>query len=193
MAGFLEIKEEIKKAVEVLNGGGTILYPTDTIWGLGCDATQEEAVQKLLKIKNRPQDKGLIVLVSSINELDRYVEDVPSMAFDLLEYAEHPLTLVLEKGRKISPTVLKENQSIAIRVVKTGICHELLKVFKKPLVSTSANISGEPSPKTFEEISQVLKDRVDLIFSKETSGLFSTKPSTIIRLDNNGTIEFLRR
>jgi len=192
MAGFQEIKEEIQKAIQVLNQGGTLLYPSDTLWALGCDASQDLAVQKILDLKNRPQEKGLIILVSNINDLDRYVKEVPQIAFELIEYAENPLTLVLQNGQKISAMALNEIGSIGIRVVKSGYCFELLKAFKKPLISTSANFSGEPSPETFAEISQDLKDKVDFISHSQSELPLKNKPSTIIKLDVNGTFQILR-
>lgn len=192
MAGFQEIKEEIKMAVQVLNQGGTILYPSDTIWGLGCDATQDSAVQKILDIKKRPLEKGFIVLISNMNDLDRYVKEVPALAYELIEYAENPLTLVLQNGQKISPLALNENGSLGIRLVKSGYCFELLKAFKKPLISTSANFSGELNPKLFSEISSELKTQVDLICQSQENAPVRTKPSTIIKLDVNGTFQILR-
>jgi len=190
---MVNFQEDIRTAVDFLKKGETILYPSDTIWGLGCDATQTEAVEKLLNIKGRNVEKGLIILVAHVHDIQRYVQEVPALAYDMIEFAEKPLTLVLEKGIHVSPLVLKENQSIAIRWVKSGYAHELIKAYKKPLVSTSANISGEPFPGNFSEISEILKSRVAYIAGKESDFKNINTPSTIIRLDNNGSFEFIRR
>ncbi len=189
----LSLFQEIEKAIKVLKEGGTILYPTDTIWGLGCDATNSLAVEKLLGLKNRPQEKGLIVLIAHINDLQKYVKEVPSLAYDMIEYSENPLTLVLDNGLNVSPLVLQENKSLAIRLVTSGFCFELVKAFKKPIIATSANISGDNSPNSYEEISKNLIDQVNFSLDPSFADKKKKNPSTIIRLAMNGTIEFIRR
>ncbi len=191
--GQEKLKEEIDKNLAILKSSGVILYPTDTIWGLGCDATDDLAIEKLLNIKRRPVEKGMIILISTINDLDRYAREVPSIAYELMEYAERPLTLVLEEGKGISKKVLKENGSVAIRVVKSGFCYDLIRAFKKPIVSTSANISGIPSPSHYDQISQQIKEEVDHIVPLTFENKTDLMASTILRLDKNGTIEFIRR
>ncbi len=193
MKGFTPIQNEIKKLVDIIRGGGIVLYPSDTLWALGCDATQDSAIKKLLQIKERSPEMGLIVLIPSENDLFRYVKEVPDLAYDLIEYAENPLTLVLDKGKNVSNIVLKEDESIAIRVVKTGFCHEFLKVLKKPMVSTSANLSGEKTSMNFSEISELLKSMVDYTVDPTLGLDLKGHASTIMKLAMNGTIEFIRR
>lgn len=193
MAESAHYQNEVKKVMDIVRDGGVVIYPSDTLWALGCDATQDSATEKLIEIKGRSVEKGLIILIPSENDLLKYVREVPDLAYDLIEFAENPLTLVLNQGKNLSISVMKENQSIAVRVVKTGFCHDLLKALKKPLVSTSANLSGEKSPLSFSEISDLLKSKVDYIVDPAFGPKMSGQASTIIRLETNGTIEFIRR
>src|SRR6185436_15905446 len=149
-----KIKEEAKKAVEILKAGGTILYPTDTIWGIGCDATNETAVKKIFEIKKREESKSLIVLIDAAEKLNKYVKDVPAVAWDLVEFSEKPLTIVYAGAVNMAKNLLSNDGTVAIRVVKNDFCVELLRKFGKPVVSTSANISGEETPLSFNGISR---------------------------------------
>ncbi len=187
------LKEEINKALEVLKAGGVILYPTDTIWGLGCDATNETAVNKLLQIKNRPPEKSLIVLLDTDNKLQSYISEVPEVAYDLIEYAENPLTIVFPGAKNLAPNVVNADGSVGIRVAKHDFCTPLIQRFRKPVVSTSANISGAVSPKNFDEIDQVIKDAVDYIVDFEQENKTNKKPSTIMKLSPGGQFEFIRK
>ncbi|WP_316832236.1 L-threonylcarbamoyladenylate synthase [Pedobacter aquatilis] len=187
------LKEEINKALEVLKAGGVILYPTDTIWGLGCDATNPEAVDKVLKIKNRPAEKSLIVLLDVDSKIQSYIEDVPKVAYDLIEYAENPLTVIFSGAKNLAKNVINEDGSVGIRIVKHDFCTPLIQRFRKPIVSTSANLSGEPSPKNFDDISPEIIDAVDYIVDFEQENRTSKKPSTIMKLSPGGQFQFIRK
>lgn len=187
------LKEDINKALEVLKSGGVILYPTDTIWGLGCDATNPEAVDKVLKIKNRPAEKSLIVLLDVDTKLQSYVNDVPEIAYDLIEYAENPLTIIFSGAKNLAKNVINEDGSVGIRIVKHDFCTPLIQRFRKPIVSTSANLSGEPSPKNFDDISPEIIDAVDYIVDFEQENRTSKKPSTIMKLSPGGQFQFIRK
>ena len=193
MPSLEKIKQEIKKGISILENGGILIYPSDTLWALGCDATNDLAVEKLIQLKKRSTNKGLIVLIAYENDLQKYVKEVPSLAYELWEYAENPLTLVLEGGQKLSSHLLGQDGSVAIRLIKSGFCFELLKTFKKPIISTSVNISGENSAKTFMDISQDLLDKVDYSISSDFFQNPNPVASTIIRLKANGTFEFIRK
>lgn len=187
------LKEEINKALEVLKSGGVILYPTDTIWGLGCDASNPEAVDKILKIKNRPAEKSLIVLLDVDSKLQSYVTEAPEIAYDLIEYAENPLTIIFSGAKNLANNVINEDGSVGIRIVKHDFCTPLIQRFRKPIVSTSANLSGEPSPKNFDDISSEIIDAVDYVVDFEQENRTSKKPSTIMKLSPGGQFEFIRK
>lgn len=187
------LNEEVKKATEILYAGGIILYPTDTIWGIGCDATNPEAVEKVFKLKGRDAGKSLIVLLDTPNKLESYVQDVPAIAYDLIEYAENPLTIIYSGAKNLASNVIHENGSVGIRVVKHRFCENLIQRFRKPIVSTSANISGQPSPATFSEIDDQILDGVDYVVQLEQNDLSAKKPSTIMKLDPDGRFAFIRR
>jgi len=187
------LKDDINKALEVLNAGGIILYPTDTIWGLGCDATNEAAVERIFKLKGRDAGKSLIVLLDTENKLESYVSDVPAIAYDLIEYAENPLTIIYSGAKNIAKNVIHEDGSIGIRVVKHQFCQQLMQRFRKPIVSTSANISGQPGPKNFTEISEEIINGADYVVEFEQDDLSDKKPSTIMKLEPDGRFAFIRR
>lgn len=187
------LKNEVNKALEVLKNGGVILYPTDTVWGLGCDATNEEAVAKVNEIKGRKADKSLIVLLDNDNKLQSYVTEIPEVAYELIEYAENPLTIIFSGAKNLAQNVINIDGSVGIRVVKHDFCEELLQRFRKPIVSTSANISGEPTPQFFDDISEEIKDVVDYIVDFEQENRTVKKPSTIIKLGPSGQFEFIRK
>ena len=187
------MKNELEKALEVLKAGGIILYPTDTIWGIGCDATNEEAVQKVMALKGRSASKSLIVLVDNDNKLVSYVREIPDVAYDLIEYAENPLTIVYSNAKNLAPSVINEDGSVGIRVVKHNFCQQLIQRFRLPIVSTSANISGEPAPKNFSEVSQEIIDGVDYVVNLEQEVSEEKTPSTIMKLSPDGLFTFIRR
>ena len=187
------MKNEVEKALEVVKAGGIILYPTDTIWGIGCDATNAEAVQKVMALKGRSASKSLIVLVDNDTKLASYVREIPDVAYDLIEYAENPLTIVYSNAKNLAKSVINEDGSVGIRVVKHNFCQQLIQRFRLPIVSTSANISGEPAPKNFSEVSQEIIDGVDYVVNLEQEVSEEKTPSTIMKLSPDGLFTFIRR
>lgn len=155
--------EDIKKACEVMAAGGIILYPTDTIWGIGCDATNEKAVQRVYELKRRTDNKAMLVLMDSEAKLDRYVSDVPDIAWDLISVSDKPLTIIYSSAKNLATNLLGADGSVGIRITNEEFSKKLCERFRKPLVSTSANVSGEPSPANFSEVSEVIKEGVDYI------------------------------
>lgn len=187
-----DYRNDIRQAVEVMNRGGVILYPTDTIWGIGCDACNEEAVQRIFSIKRRADSKALITLVDSDAKIPFYVEDVPEVAWDLMECAERPLTIIYDRARNLAPNLLAEDGSAGIRVTHEPFSRELCLRMKRAVVSTSANISGEPSPRNFEEISEEIKQAVDYICTSRRHERNLEKASSIIKLGSGGLVKIIR-
>lgn len=187
------MNEEIKKACQVMREGGVILYPTDTIWGIGCDATNEEAVRRVYKIKRRADSKAMLVLVDSAVKVDFYVQDVPEVAWDLIELADKPLTIIYSGARNLAPNLLAEDGSVGIRVTGEEFSKRLCQQFRKAIVSTSANVSGQPSPQNFSEISEEIKAAVDYIVDYRREETTQAKPSSIIKLDKGGVIKIIRQ
>lgn len=187
------LKDEVNKAFEVLKEGGIILYPTDTIWGIGCDATNAEAVEKILRIKERPEAKSLIVLLDTDTKLQSYVSEVPEIAYELIEYAENPLTIIYSGAKNLAANVIAKDGSIGIRIVKHKFCEQLLHRFRKPIISTSANLSGKPSAVTFDEIEEIIKQSVDYIVDWEQEDKEEKKASTIMKLEPGGLFSFIRK
>jgi len=186
------MKEDIRKACEVMNKGGVILYPTDTIWGIGCDATNEEAVKRVYEIKKRADNKAMLVLVDNAVKVDFYVDDAPEVAFDLIELTTKPLTIIYEGAKNLAPNLVGEDGSIGIRVTSEPFSNQLCYRFRKAIVSTSANVSGEPSPATFADISEEIKQAVDYIVQSRRKEKSSSKPSGIIRLGKGGQVKVIR-
>jgi L-threonylcarbamoyladenylate synthase len=189
----LNVNKEIKKALEVLNAGGVILYPTDTVWGIGCDATNEEAVKRVYEIKKRVDSKALLLLVDSDVKVDFYVEEVPSVAWDLLEVADKPLTVIYEGARNLAPNLLAEDGSVGIRITHEEFSKQLCFRFRKAIVSTSANISGDPTPRCFDEISEEIKEMVDYVVDYRREDTSKPKPSSILKLGKGGEITIIRK
>lgn len=187
------IKEEIDKALDVLKSGGTILYPTDTIWGIGCDACNADAVERIYKLKGRDPGKSMIILLDSENKLESYVREVPTLAYDLIEYAENPLTIIYQGARNLAPNVIHEDGSIAIRVVKHPFCRQLIQRFRRPLVSTSANLSGQASAATFSEIDDAIIRNVDYVVKLEQDETVKKHSSSIMKLNSDGSFKFIRK
>lgn len=186
------MEEDIKKAFEVLVSGGLILYPTDTIWGIGCDATNEEAVRRVYELKRRVDSKALITLLDNPIKLDYYIDEVPSLAWDLIELSEKPLTIIYDGARNVAPNLMAEDGSLAIRVTKEKFSQELCRRFRKALVSTSANISGEPAPANFDDISEEIKQGVDYIVKYRQEDTSKSKASSIIKLGKTGEVKIIR-
>jgi L-threonylcarbamoyladenylate synthase len=187
------LREQVNKALEVLQKGGIILYPSDTIWGIGCDATNKDAVEKIIALKKRKDHKGFIVLLDSDSKLQSYVNEIPAIAYDLIEYAENPLTIVYSGAKNLAKNVIGNDGSIGIRIVKHDFCTQLLQRFRKPIVSTSANFSGEDSPKNFHSINPEIYDLVDYIVDFEQENQEQKPVSTIMKLEADGTFKFIRK
>lgn len=189
----MEIKDAISEAVEHLHNGGIILFPSDTIWGLSCDATNTEAVDRLIQLKGRAQHKSFIVLVNSDRMINQCIKDTPEVAWDMIDYTTTPLTLVLDGGQFIAPNAINQDGSLGIRKVQQGAINSLLSQFRKPIISTSANFSGKPSALTFQEIDPELKKLVDYIFPLEQKSKTKSQASKIVRIRSNGEVEILRK
>ena len=172
--------------------GGLILYPTDTIWGIGCDATNEEAVRKAYALKRRSDHKAMLLLMDSSAKLNYYVQEVPDVAWDLIELADSPLTVIYSGARNVAPNLLAEDGSVGIRITQEEFSHKLCERFRKPLVSTSANVSGAPSPANFSEISETIKSGVDYIVRYRQEDLSKAAPSHIIKLGAGGLVKIIR-
>jgi len=187
-----ELKKEISSCVETLRSGGTVLYPTDTIWGIGCDATNADAAERIYRIKNRVGFKSQIVLLDSPNKLSLYVEQIPLITWDLLKNITTPLTIIYPGGKNLAPNILGEDGSIAIRIADHEFCRELIRGFGKPVVSTSANLSGEASPHSFNEINHAIVEQVDYTVGMYHDIISPSSPSRIIKLYENGEFNVIR-
>ncbi|MCK5400234.1 MAG: threonylcarbamoyl-AMP synthase [Flavobacteriaceae bacterium] len=186
------MKTEINNAIKILKQGGIILYPTDTVWGIGCDATNYDAVEKIYKLKQREDHKSMICLVSDFKMLNQYIENVPEVAYDIIKYATKPTTVIYDKPLHIAENLIAKDNTLAIRVVRESFSNQFLKKFRKPIVSTSANISGQPTPKSFKEISEEIIKGVDYVVNlphEKKAG----KPSSIIKLTNDGKVKVIRQ
>jgi len=185
------IENEIKKAAQVVREGGVILYPTDTIWGIGCDPRNDDAIKKILRIKQRTETKNLIILVCEPSSITNFVNDPLPIAFDLMKEWNKPLTIVFPRAKNIFGLV-NQGDTIGIRVTKERFSYNLLKELQHPLISTSANISGAPSPVSYRSVDQSIKDNVDHIVDYRRDNFTDMKPSTIIKINDNGSFEVLR-
>ena len=190
---FDEYKEDIRAAVEVMNRGGVILYPTATIWGIGCDATNAEAVKRVYEIKKRDDSKALITLVDSEAKIEFYVREVPDVAWDMIEIADKPLTLIYDGARNLASNLLAEDGSIAIRLTKEPFSSMLCRTFRRAIVSTSANVSGESSPATFSEISPEILSAVDYVCTSRREEEARHKASSIIKIGTGGEVKIIRK
>nr|WP_319572941.1 L-threonylcarbamoyladenylate synthase [uncultured Draconibacterium sp.] len=185
--------DDLKKAVEVLKSGGIILYPTDTIWGIGCDATNAEAVKRIYDIKKREDSKSILILMENPALLNRYIDEVPEVAWDLVELSTTPLTVIYPGAKNLAANLVAEDGSIGIRFTKEEFTRQLLQRFRRPIVSTSANISGEKSPAFFDEISEEIKESVDYIVEYRQDDRMPSQPSSVIKLGPGGQIDILRK
>ncbi|MGB9747208.1 MAG: L-threonylcarbamoyladenylate synthase [Bacteroidales bacterium] len=187
-----EFGNDVNQALKTLQMGGIIIYPTDTIWGIGCDATNRAAVERVYSIKKRTEQKAMIVLMPEISWLSSYVRFVPEVAFQLIEVADKPLTLVLEGAFNLASNLMAPDGSIAVRIVRDPFCQALLEKFRKPIVSTSANFSGEPAPALFTDIEPRLLAMADYVVTWRQNDLTPGKPSSIIRLGPGGEVSIIR-
>lgn len=188
----MKTEDDIKKAVEVMRNGGIILYPTDTIWGIGCDATNRDAVERIYELKRRDDHKAMICLVDSDARLQRYVRNVPEVAWDLLELAEKPTTVILDNAVNLADNLIADDGSIAMRITKEPFSKELCYRFQKPIVSTSANISGEPAAQNYMDISEEILNGVDYVCWSRRQEHKPHNPSSIIKLSENGEVKIIR-
>lgn len=187
------MQDDIIKALDVLHNGGIILYPTDTIWGIGCDATNENAVKRIYDIKKRADSKSMLVLMENVNLIERYVREVPEIAYDLIELSEKPVTIIYDGAKNIAPNLIAEDGSVGIRISQEMFTQRLIQRFKKPIVSTSANISGQASAAFFEEISEEIKNAVDYVVQYRQDDKTPHEPSSIIKLSAGGQIQIIRK
>ncbi|MBX9887205.1 MAG: threonylcarbamoyl-AMP synthase [Flavobacteriaceae bacterium] len=186
------MQEEILKAYEVIKDGGIILYPTDTVWGIGCDATNAEAVAKIYKLKQRAETQSMIVLMSGEKMMYNVFKEIPEVAWQIMDLSENPTTLVLDGPRNVAPNLIAPDKTLGIRIVKEPFCFKLLERMKKPLVSTSANITGQPTPKSFKEISPEIIKGVDYVVNLHKDKI-AGKSSTIIKLTSDSQVKVIRK
>lgn len=186
------MEEDIEKCYDVLVKGGVILYPTDTVWGIGCDATNFTAIEKVFKIKQRKETKSLIILLDNIDKLKDYVEEIPVITYDFIKQYKNPLTIIYPKAKNLAENVIAKDGSIGIRIAKDDFCKKLISQFGKPIVSTSANLSQQATPFSFGKISEEIKTAVDYIVKYHQNFISSFKPSTIIKIGENGNYHVIR-
>lgn len=186
-------EEDLKESLNTLRQGGILLYPTDTIWGLGCDPTNESAVNRIFQLKSRGENKSLIILADSISMIERYVTDIPEIVYELAEVSDTPLTIIYPKGKNLAAGVCSADGSVAIRICMDEFCSELISRFRKPIVSTSANLSGSPSPGNFSEIDNILVNKVDYVVKFRQDDRSKNLASPVIKVNLNGTIEIIRK
>ena len=184
--------DDIKKCMSVLQNGGIILYPTDTVWGIGCDATNEKAVEKIFTIKKRNEEKSMIILVAEEKDILQFTNHPDPVIFDYIKGIHKPTTVIYQGARNLAPNLVNKDGSVGIRIVKDVFCKELIKLFGKPIVSTSSNISGYPSPVFFEDIDIQIKSGVDYIVQHRQDDLTPSWPSTVIKLSTEGHIQIIR-
>ena len=188
-----DFEADIKKCIEVMKRGGIILYPTDTIWGIGCDATNADAVKRIYELKRRTDNKAMLVLIDDENRLDRYINDVPEIAYQLIEVADKPLTIIYDDAKNLAPNIIGSDKSIGIRVTREDFSRELCRRFGRPVVSTSANVSGAASAHNFHEIQDENKNGVDYIVNYRQNDNSKHNASSIIKLQKDGAITILRK
>jgi L-threonylcarbamoyladenylate synthase len=184
--------DDIKKAVEVLRQGGVILYPTDTVWGIGCDATNAESVKRIYGIKQREDAKSMLVLIENPNMLNSYVREVPEVAWQLIEVTDKPLTIIYPGAKNLASNLLASDGSVGIRVTAESFSEQLIQRFRRPIVSTSANLSGKPSPQNFDEIDEEIKTGVDYVVQYRQDDQTRHSPSSIVKLGIGGEIQIIR-
>lgn len=185
--------EDIKNCLTALKNGGTILYPTDTIWGIGCDATRADAVQKIFNIKARDENRSLIVLVNGPDMLERYVREIPSTAIELMNVSDEPLTIIYPHGKNLAPGVCATDGSVGIRICNDEFCNNLISTFRKPIVSTSANASGMPSPTHFGEIEESIVSALDYVVNYRRNDREKHAASPVIKVEADGSFKIIRK
>ncbi|MCP4314157.1 MAG: threonylcarbamoyl-AMP synthase [Bacteroidetes bacterium] len=186
------IEIEVRKAEEVLCSGGIILYPTDTIWGIGCDATNPEAVRRIYEIKQRSDSKSMLVIVPGVEMLSTYLESIPEKALELIKNASKPTTIIYPGARNLASGLVAEDGSVGIRVTSDPFCIKLTGLLGRPIVSTSANSSGNPSPSMFSEIDPVIREKVDYVVGLRQDETTTSTASKILKVDDSGNIIVIR-
>lgn len=189
----MKTEEDIRQAVDVMRRGGVILYPTDTVWGIGCDATNSEAVRRIYEIKRRDDSKAMICLVDSDARIQRYIRDVPDVAWQLMDAAVKPLTVILSGASGLAPELLGPGNSVGIRITREAFSHELCYRLQRPIVSTSANISGMPAAQNFRDIAPEIIDAVDYVCWSRRQEHKPHEPSSIISLGPGGEVSIIRK
>lgn len=186
----MDFHDDIKACLDTIQSGGLILYPTDTVWGIGCDANNPEAVQRILKLKRSNDQKSMLVLVDSESRLNNYIPEVPDAAWDILEFAVKPTTIIYDDAKNVCAELLAEDGSLGVRVVRDDFCQKLIQRFKRAIVSTSANVSGDSTPGSFSEIKEEIKNQVDYVvgYGREKKGV----SSTIIKLGAGAQVKIIR-
>lgn len=187
------MQDDIKKASDVLRKGGIILYPTDTIWGIGCDATNEEAVKRIYELKRRDDSKSMLILMDNPAKLQTYVKEVPDIAWDLIDLSDKPLTIIYDGAKNLASNLVAPDGSIGIRITAESFSAELCRQFRKPIVSTSANISGEPSPAAYAQIGQAIREGVDYVVTYRQKEHGKAQPSGVVKLGKDGSITIIRK
>lgn len=188
----MDINTEVHNAFEVIKNGGIILYPTDTVWGIGCDATNEDAIKKIYALKQRDDSKSMIVLMNGEKMMYNVFKEIPDVAWEILDLSEKPTTLILDNPRNVASNIIAEDKTLGVRLVKEPFCFKLMERMKKPLVSTSANISGNVTPKTFKEISPEIIKGVDYVVNLQHDKVCKN-PSTIIKLSLDNQVKIIRK
>jgi L-threonylcarbamoyladenylate synthase len=189
---MMDFENDVTASLQVLRSGGLILYPTDTIWGIGCDATDEEAVKKVFTLKQRPEAKSLVILLADVRDLLKYVAHPSPDIADMIAGFDRPTTVIYEGALDLAPNVINSDGTVAIRIVKDTFCRHLIKRLRKPLVSTSANISGHPSPASFRDVDAAIKEGVDYVVSYRQDDTTPATPSRIIKLLKDGSVQVIR-
>jgi len=187
------MKDDLKIALDILKKGGVILYPTDTIWGIGCDAANTKAIERIYQIKKREDSKSMLILVDEAWRIADYVKEVPEIALQLIEVADKPLTIIYSGAKGISGRLISEDGTIGIRVTSDEFCKKLIGALNRPIVSTSANISGSMPPSNFNNISKELLDSVDYVVKWRQNEKAKSQPSSIIKIGSKGEIEIIRK
>jgi L-threonylcarbamoyladenylate synthase len=188
----MEFQNDVERCLEALQTGGLILYPTDTIWGIGCDATRRDAVKKVFDLKRRAETKGLIVLMADERDVLKYTSQTDLRVFDFLHTTQKPTTVIYEGPIGLADNLIPPEHTIAIRVIKEAFCKHLIKRFRKPIVSTSANISGHPAPTSFAEVGEEIRQKVDYIVQYRQDDLSPGRPSSVVKWNKDGTFAILR-
>ena len=187
-----ELVAEARRCADIMRKGGIILYPTDTVWGIGCDATNSEAVRRIYDLKRRADSKAMIVLADSVSMLERHVDEVPEVAYQIIDAAVTPTTIVYDKGRGLAENLLASDGSVGIRVTSDLFCQTLCRQLRRPIVSTSANISGAPAARFYHDIAKEILDGADYVAAWRREDTTSARPSSVIKLSANGEVKILR-